>query len=117
MKIQCFFFVQFRAIGYNESGIPYSLEPRKWLRVLTFGTNPRHLGLPLEIEAVGLSEWPTSLNLELTVDDTLVSEELDKIKNYFPGVARTNIFVPGRDTPPLRRMKPATIIQFPAQAA
>jgi len=115
--VRCFVFVEFGANECGESGLPYSLEPRKWMKVLTVGTDPAIMGLPFDIQAVGFSEWRTSLNFDLNLDADRIGEELARIRTLIPGAVRVSIFTPSAETPPMRRLKPAVVIPFQKRAA
>ncbi|HEV8601408.1 MAG TPA: hypothetical protein VGQ87_02300 [Patescibacteria group bacterium] len=87
------------------------------MKVLTLGTDPAIMGLPFDIEAVGYSEWRTSLNFDVNLNADRIGEELARIRTFIPGAIRVNIFTPSSETPPMRRLKPAVVIPFQKRVA
>lgn len=87
-----------------RNGRNFSYEPGKWVKMLELYA--RLPALPIPVWAFGISEWPTSLNLLVTLPMNREKREaeLNRIQSYFTGAAHRNIFDPGLETPAMQKI-------------
>lgn len=110
MLHQYLVFVEFNA---NDPTGMASLEPRKWLLVLVSNPEMARYYLKVGVEAVSLSEYSRSLNLEVWLEPDRLAEQIQLLRQELPGAVLAGLFIPGELTPALKRLKPAEVVPFP----